>query len=84
MLKIKRGITKPEFDLIMAVDDLSKFHEQNLKSNYYHYTVFGRLTRGRVVQAAQRRGAKCHFNEIKVKKSEYLTLLEQDYEFPEK
>jgi len=48
----------------MAVDDLKEFHHHNMKDNKKHYTIFSRITHGRVVNMVQRRGAKIHFNEI--------------------
>ena len=67
----------------MAVDNTQEFHKLNLKANKRHYTMFSRFTHGRAVRTAQKYGAKCHFNEIEVPKAEYLTLLEDQFEFPE-
>jgi hypothetical protein len=36
----------------MAVDDVAKFHEQNLKDNTDHYTIFSRATFGKAVSWA--------------------------------
>ena len=66
--------------MILAVDDNIAFHKQNLEDNKDHYTVFARATFGQAVKWAQqaKAGTKCHFNEIKVKKEEYLNLVDPE------
>ena len=59
----------------MAVDDRIEFHKQNLQMNKDHYTYFSRFTHGRAVKYAQSYGAKCHFNEIKIPRSDFAKLL---------
>lgn len=70
--------SKPEFDLIMAVDNCTEFHHENMKRNgKEHYTVFSRFTHGKVVKMVHDYGAKIHFNDVKVPKDRYLELLEE-------
>jgi len=38
-----RSKSKPEFDLIMAVNNPKEFHEMNLADNKDHYTYFVRF-----------------------------------------
>ena len=33
----------PEFELILAVDDSTQFHEINIEQNVNHYTYFVRI-----------------------------------------
>ena len=56
----------PTLDLILAVDNIPKFHEENLKLNKNHYTYMARGTNCRVVNFFQDYGAKVHFNRMKV------------------
>ena len=67
----------PQFDLIMAVDQLKAFHKSNLHSPTIkkHYTYFARFTHGRAVRLAQRYGAKVHFNEVKMPIDEFSEVL---------
>ena len=67
----------------MAVDDIPKFHKDNMHMNKKHYTVFSRFTHGRAVKLAQKYGAKCHFNEISMPIAEFTQKLEDKYDFPE-
>ena len=60
----KGKLQKPQFDLIMAVDDLEEFHKLNLEQNKEHYTMFVRFTGGKILNQVQKRGAKIHFNEV--------------------
>lgn len=39
----------PKLDLILAVDDLKKFHEENLALNKKHYTMMNRATKNRAL-----------------------------------
>ena len=50
----------------MAVDDINSFHKQNLEQNKDHYTMFVRMTHGKILNLVQAKGAKIHFNEIKM------------------
>jgi hypothetical protein len=45
----KEDRKKPQFDLVMAVDDLKSFHSLNLEENKQHYTMFVRFTHGKVL-----------------------------------
>jgi len=69
--------------LILAVDDCRAWNKENMLVNKKHYTMFSRFTHGRAVKYAQKYGAKCHFNEVKVPVEEYLEKLDGKFEFPE-
>ena len=49
-------------DLILAVKDLHKYHEENMAMNKVDYTYMARFTRRKVVHMAQARAARIHFN----------------------
>lgn len=65
-------MSKPEFDLIMAVDDTVEFHKENMKQNKQHYTMFSRFTHGRVLKLLQNKGAKMHFNDVMIPTKDYV------------
>jgi hypothetical protein len=48
--------------VILAVDDIEKFHTDNLARNKSHYTMMNRATKNRVLTYFQTKGAKVHFN----------------------
>jgi hypothetical protein len=55
---------QPSIDLFLGVKDLKVFHRENMAMNKTHYTYMARMTKGRVVFAAQSYAAKAHFNYI--------------------
>jgi hypothetical protein len=55
---------QPSIDLFLGVKDLKVFHRENMAMNKTHYTYMARMTKGRVVFAAQAYAAKAHFNYI--------------------
>jgi hypothetical protein len=68
----------------MAVDDSTKFHNENLVKNKDHYTRFTSFTRGKVLNLVQKNGAKIHFNNVKIPIDSYKYLLEdKEFEFEE-
>ena len=52
--------------MILAVENLKDFHKENMAMNKDHYTYMARFTKGRVVTYFQDKGAKMHFNYMKV------------------
>ncbi|CDW91227.1 UNKNOWN [Stylonychia lemnae] len=58
--------TTPKLDIIMAVDDLKQFHQENLAINKSHYTMMNRATKNKVLYYFQNKGAKVHFNYMKI------------------
>lgn len=59
--KVTRKAT-PKLDVILAVEDIEKFHDENLKRNKKHYTMMNRATKNKVLTYFQTKGAKVHFN----------------------
>lgn len=70
-------MSKPQFDLIMAVDDTVKFHKENMAMNKEHYTVFSRFTHGRILKLLQRKGAKMHLNDVQIPTEDYVKMMEE-------
>ena len=71
----------PSIDLIMAVENSRKFHEQNILKNKDHYTFFARSTKYKVVHKIQEFGARMHFNTTTLQNAELVKDLsdgEQD------
>jgi hypothetical protein len=52
-------------DVFLCVNDLKAFHKANITENKHHYTYAARLSHCKSVLAAQRYGAKTHFNTIR-------------------
>jgi hypothetical protein len=68
----------------MAVDDYTKFHNENLVKNKDHYTMFSRFTKGKVLNFVQKNGARIHLNDVKIPTDNYKNLLEdEEFEFEE-
>ena len=59
----------------MAVENSRTWHEENIKANKGHYTLFARSTSGRVVHAIQQYGARMHFNHMKLGDCEQIRSL---------
>ena len=38
----------PKLDVILAVDDLKKFHKENLEMNKSHYTLLNKYTKAKI------------------------------------
>jgi len=49
-----------------------------MKANKQHYTLFSRFTHGRILKTLQKRGAKMHFNDVKVDTADYVKMLETE------
>ena len=64
----------PEFELILAVDDSTQFHEINIEENVDHYTINVRILhtqmKKRPTEWMHKYGVKMHFNTIKMKECE--------------
>lgn len=60
----------PKLDIVLAVEDIKGFHAENLARNKKHYTMMNRATRNRVLNYFQLKGAKVHFNYIKMEDPE--------------
>lgn len=52
--------------LIVAVDDLKKFHHQNIMMNKSHYPITGRLLKEKFIAYFSKYGARIHFNTFKL------------------
>lgn len=52
----------PEIDIILATKDIKAFHQENLRINKKDYSLAARLTKAKIVNFFQHRGAKVHFN----------------------
>lgn len=65
-------------DLILAVEDLKKFHEENHTLNKNHYTMMNRATKNRTLYYFQNKGAKVHFNIINTQNEEFTRLIAGD------
>ena len=51
-------------DLVVGVNDVRAFHDENIRANKSHYSMAARLMKGRVVTFFQNYGAKVHFNQM--------------------
>jgi hypothetical protein len=52
--------------MILAVDDLKKFHHENVQMNKSHYTIANRATKAKLAIFFSDKGAKATFNEIEI------------------
>lgn len=59
--------------LIVAVDDINKFHKENLKLNKHHYPYSARLLKDKFLSYFGRYGAKIHFNNFKLDNNKSIT-----------
>ena len=56
--------------MILSVEDIKVFHKENLEMNSKHYTMMNRMTKNKVANYFQNRGAKVHFNHMKIEDPE--------------
>jgi hypothetical protein len=54
----------------LATDDIKGFHKENLARNKTHYTLMNRATRNMLTNYFQVKGAKVHFNDMKMEDPE--------------
>lgn len=53
------------------MDDLKSFHSENLALNRKHYTVMNRMTKNKALHYFQNKGAKVHFNFMRIEDQEH-------------
>ncbi len=56
--------------MILSVEDIKAFHKENLEMNKKHYTVMNQMTKNKVANYFQNKGAKVHFNYMKIEDPE--------------
>jgi translocator assembly and maintenance protein 41 len=59
---IKKSTNQNQIDLILAVNNSFKFHQENLKLNPYHYSFLRHFGASTITRMQETRGAKIYFN----------------------
>mmetsp|Transcript_43497 Transcript_43497/g.31316 ORF Transcript_43497/g.31316 Transcript_43497/m.31316 type:complete len:101 (+) Transcript_43497:135-437(+) len=58
----------------MGVKDIKEFHTENLAMNKDHYTLMARFTKAKVVNYFSTKGARVHFNTMKIEDPEMTEM----------
>jgi translocator assembly and maintenance protein 41 len=59
---IKKSTTQNQIDLVLAVNNSNRFHEENLKMNPYHYSFLRHFGVSTITRMQETRGARIYFN----------------------
>ena len=59
--------------LIVAVDDIKKFHKENIALNKTHYPYTARVFKEKIIGYFGKYGAKIHFNTFKLENQKSIT-----------
>ena len=59
--------------VIVAVDDLKKFHRENIRLNKTHYPYTGRIFKEKFIAFFSKYGARIHFNKFQLENQKTMT-----------